>query len=170
MVTFPSCGGKKLIFILSCNLLERLLATGIAPWYKYHSLPPGLAHGQCKLLHQGMLREQKGLCIRVSCCKFTLENQNLVRRCLRGTFTRHVEVKFTPPSFQQLQWKPSASVIWGVDVVSIAAQPICKSGAVKLSTQVPRWVAGPLYQASKVQNWNKQHLAHLYLCNGLSAL
>lgn len=25
--------------------------------------------------------------------KFTLENQNLVRHCLQGTFTRHVEVK-----------------------------------------------------------------------------
>lgn len=133
---FPSCRGKKLIFILSCNLLERLLATGIALWYKYHFLLPGLAHGQCKLLHQEMLWEQKGLCIHASCCKFTLENQNLVRRCLQGTFTRHVEVKFTPPSFQQLQWKPSVSVIWGVDIASIAARPICRRGAVKLSTQV----------------------------------
>lgn len=90
-----------------------------------------------KLLLHGEWSEQKGSCIRTSCCKFTLENQNLVRHCLQGTFTRHVEVKFTPPSFQQLWWKPSANVILGVDVASAAVRPVLRNGCVKLSAQMP---------------------------------
>lgn len=106
------------------ELLARARRTGLARW-------------SCKLLLRGEWWEQKGPCVRTSCCKFTLENQNLVRHCLQGTFTRHAEVKFTPPSFQQLWWKPSANVILGVDIASAAVRRVLRNGYIKLSAQMP---------------------------------
>lgn len=72
-----------------------------------------------------------------------------LRCCLRGTFTRHVEVKFTPPSFQQLWRKPSANVTLGVDVATAAVRLVLRNGYVKRSAQMPNTHGGTLI-------WNNQ--------------
>lgn len=98
---------------------------------------------------------RKGSCIHTGCCKFTLENQNLVRHCLRGTFTRHAEVKFTPPSFHQPWWKPRTNVILGVDIVSAAVRQVLRNGYVKLRAQMPGTCSRTLILNSQGQNWNR---------------